>query len=125
MGEDPQGAGLQRSRRPGPAGATPNAFLAANVHAEASRSLPQGCSTIGLLPDSPGGSSACPGTVVRFPGESIWNTASQGVMSRLGQYALPWGVETPLLPVGAGRYGTALLDLMVGEPVAYTTGSPS
>jgi hypothetical protein len=42
----------------------------------------------------------------------------------LGQYALPWGVETPLLPVGAGRCGTALLDLMVGEPVAYATGSP-
>ncbi len=42
-----------------------------------------------------------------------------------GADALLWGVETPLLPVGAGRDGTKLLDLMVGEPVAYTTGFPS
>lgn len=42
-----------------------------------------------------------------------------------GADALLWGVETPLLPVGAGRDGIKLLDLMVGEPVAYTTGFPS
>lgn len=27
--------------------------------------------------------------------ETIWNAAAQAVMSRAGQYALPWGVETP------------------------------
>ncbi len=42
-------------------------------------------------------------------------------MSRMGQYALPWGVDT-LLAVGAGRYGSKLLDLLVGEPGAYATG---
>ena len=39
-------------------------------------------------------------------------------MPFLGQYALPWGVETPQ-PVDAGRYGITLLDLEVGDPVAY------
>jgi len=43
-------------------------------------------------------------------------------MSRMGQYAL-LGASKPLLAVGAGRYGIKLLDLMVGEPVAYATGS--
>jgi hypothetical protein len=65
-------------------------------------------------------SSVSPSAAYRM----LWNAAPQGVMSRAGQYALPWGVETPLLPVGAGRDGTALLDLRVGEPVAYATGSP-
>ncbi|GLI94252.1 hypothetical protein LMG27198_32440 [Methylocystis echinoides] len=32
-----------------------------------------------------------------------------------GADALLWGVETPLLPFGAGRYGTALLDLWSGS----------
>lgn len=32
------------------------------------------------------------------------------------------GACKPLLAVGVGRYNTTLLDLMVGEPVAYATG---
>ncbi len=34
------------------------------------------------------------------------------------------GRGNPYERFGAGRYGAALLDLMVGEPVAYATGSP-
>ncbi|CDI11931.1 protein of unknown function (plasmid) [Agrobacterium pusense] len=32
------------------------------------------------------------------------------------------GACKPLPVAGVGRYGTTLLDLMVGEPVAYATG---
>lgn len=32
------------------------------------------------------------------------------------------GACKPLLAVGVGRYNITLLDLLVGEPVAYATG---
>ncbi|CAH1696378.1 hypothetical protein CHELA1G11_40104 [Hyphomicrobiales bacterium] len=35
------------------------------------------------------------------------------------------GRRNPSLTVGVGRDGTKLLDPMVGEPVAYATGSPN
>ena len=41
----------------------------------------------------------------------------------MARYATRWGVETPHEKVGAGCHSTTLLDLMVGEPVAYATGS--
>jgi hypothetical protein len=35
------------------------------------------------------------------------------------------GIGNPLLAVGVGRHGTALLDLMVGEPVAMQQVHPN
>ncbi len=35
------------------------------------------------------------------------------------------GRGNPIQAVGIGRYSTKFLDLMVGEPVAYATGSPN
>lgn len=42
----------------------------------------------------------------------------------LGAVRAALGRGNPYERFGAGRYGAALLDLMVGEPVAYATGSP-
>ena len=41
----------------------------------------------------------------------------EGVRAALGR-------RNPYERFGAGRHGAALLDLMVGEPVAHATGSP-
>ncbi len=48
--------------------------------------------------------------------QNDWNDKCSCAMKALGRYALPWGVET-YRRFGAGCYGAALLDLMVGEPV--------
>ena len=43
----------------------------------------------------------------------------QYVITDLGSYALPWGVETPHETVGAHRKAPELLDRLVGEPWTY------
>jgi hypothetical protein len=84
-------AGLQRSRQPGPAGATPNPFLL-RIH------VGQGPASMSIGIGKP--TAAASGVVAkrltkhsrrresRLSNESVWNAVPQGVMSRAGQYAL-------------------------------------
>jgi hypothetical protein len=44
-----------------------------------------------------------------------WNDKCQCAMNALGQYALPWGVETPVHRFGAGRYGADSLTMRSGS----------
>ena len=100
-GEAPD-AGLQRSRQPGPAGRRPTAF-----------------SNHGRLPRR--GARNFQQSVIyrrdlerRLPNGYESGGAVRAALGRGNLYER----------FGAGRYGAALLDLMVGEPVAYATGSP-
>jgi len=94
-GEDPRrGASAQPPARPrrGDAQKLPH-----NQRARYRVSRPFPGTPTNTLPDSSGRSSVCSRDACgrSADAESIWNTPLQGVMSRAGRYASPWGVETP------------------------------